>query len=227
MNGPSERPEADAADDALSAAANEQAAEERAESAVDDGRDAEGRAKQDARADDGRDAGGRAKQDARADMEPETVEAALQAKADENWQKYLRAAAELENVRKRAARDVENAHKFALERLAVELLAVRDSLEMGLAAGDDADVESLRQGKEATLKQLVTIMERFGVEELDPQGEPFDPGLHEAMTMQPSADLEPGSVLTVIQKGYALNGRLLRPARVVVAAEVEDGAGEG
>jgi len=211
MNGPSERPEADDADDAVSAAANEQAAEERGESAEDDCRDA----------------GGSAKQDARADQDPESVEAALQAKADENWQKYLRAAAELENVRKRAARDVENAHKFALERLTVELLAVRDSLEMGLAAGDDTDVESLRQGKEATLKQLVTIMERFGVEELDPQGEPFDPALHEAMTMQASADLEPGSVLTVIQKGYALNGRLLRPARVVVAAEVEDGAGEG
>jgi len=211
MNGPSERPEADTADDAVSAAANEQAAEEGGESAEDDCRDA----------------GGSAKQDARADQDPESVEAALQAKADENWQKYLRAAAELENVRKRAARDVENAHKFALERLAVELLAVRDSLEMGLAAGDDTDVESLRQGKEATLKQLVTIMERFGVEELDPQGEPFDPALHEAMTMQASADLEPGSVLTVIQKGYALNGRLLRPARVVVAAEVEDGAGEG
>ena len=227
MNGPSERPEADTADDAVSAAANEQAAEEGGESAEDDSRDAEGRAKQDARADDCRDAGGRAKQDARADKDPESVEAALQVKADENWQKYLRAAAELENVRKRAARDVENAHKFALERLAVELLAVRDSLEMGLAAGDDADVESLRQGKEATLKQLVTIMERFGVEELDPQGEPFDPALHEAMTMQASADLEPGSVLTVIQKGYALNGRLLRPARVVVVAEVEDGAGEG
>ncbi len=211
MNGPSERPEADDADDAVSAPANEQAAEEGGESAEDDCRDA----------------GGSAKQDARADKDPESVEAALQAKADENWQKYLRAAAELENVRKRAARDVENAHKFALERLAVELLAVRDSLEMGLAAGEDTDVESLRQGKEATLKQLVTIMERFGVEELDPQGEPFDPGLHEAMTMQPSADLEPGSVLTVIQKGYALNGRLLRPARVVVAAEIEDGAGEG
>ena len=194
MNGPSERPEADTADDAESAAANEQAAEEGGESATD--------------------------------SNPDSVQAELQAKADENWQKYLRAAAELENVRKRAARDVENAHKFALERLAVELLAVRDSLEMGLAAGEDADVESLRQGKEATLKQLVTIMERFGVEELDPQGEPFDPGLHEAMTMQASADLEPGSVLTVIQKGYALNGRLLRPARVVVAAEVEDGAGE-
>ncbi len=195
MNGQPDHPEADDADDEVSATAEEQSAMEPIESIPD--------------------------------SDPETVQAALQAKADENWQKYLRAAAELENVRKRAARDVENAHKFALERLAVELLAVRDSLEMGLAAGDDADVESLRQGKEATLKQLVTIMERFGVEELDPQGEPFDPALHEAMTMQASADLEPGSVLTVIQKGYVLNGRLLRPARVVVAAEVEDGAGEG
>ncbi len=156
-----------------------------------------------------------------------SVEAELQAKVSENWEKYLRAAAELENVRKRAARDVENAHKFALERFVGELLAVRDSLEMGLAAGEDIDVESLRQGKEATLKQLTTIMERFGVEELDPQGEPFDPSMHEAMTMQPSADVEPGSVLTVFQKGYALNGRLLRPARVVVAADAEDSAGAG
>ena len=143
----------------------------------------------------------------------------LEAKANENWDKYLRAAAELENVRKRAARDVENAHKFALERFAGELLAVRDSLEMGLATGEDVDIDSLRQGKEATLKQLVAVMERFGVEELDPLGEPFDPTLHEAMTTQPSADAEPGSVLTVYQKGYALNGRLLRPARVIVAAE--------
>ncbi len=153
--------------------------------------------------------------------------AALKAKADENWEKYLRAAAELENVRKRAARDVENAHKFALERFATELLAVLDSLEAGVAAGEDADVETLLKGKEATLKQLVTIMQRYGVEEVDPHGEPFDPTLHEAMTVQPSADVEPGSVVTVFQKGYALNGRLLRPARVVVAAEAEDSAGAG
>lgn len=163
---------------------------------------------------------------ASAASDPDSVVTELQAKVDENWQKYLRAAAELENVRKRAARDVENAHKFALERFVAELLAVRDSLEIGLAAGEKADVESLRQGKEATLKQLATIMERFGVEEIDPQGEPFDPSEHEAMTMQQSADVEPGSVLTVIQKGYALNGRLLRPARVIVASETGD-AGEG
>jgi len=165
------------------------------------------------------------------DSEPESEAvsdaAELQAKVDENWEKYIRAAAELDNVRKRAARDVENAHRFALERFAGELLAVRDSLEMGLAAGEDIDVESLRLGKEATLKQLVAIMERFGVEELDPQGEPFDPTMHEAMTVQPSTDVEPGSVITVFQKGYALNGRLLRPARVVVAADAEDNAGAG
>lgn len=144
--------------------------------------------------------------------------AALRARADENWDKYLRAAAELENVRKRAARDVENARKFALERFATELLAVRDSFEMGLAASAQADAASLLEGSRATLKQLASTMERFGVTEIDPQGEPFDPTVHEAMTTQPSTEVEPGTVLTVYQKGYLLNGRLLRPARVVVAA---------
>ncbi len=141
----------------------------------------------------------------------------LQAKADEHWDRYLRAAAELENVRKRASRDVENARKFALERFARDLLEVRDSLEMGIAAGSDAGADALLEGSSATLKQLSTTMAQYGVEELDPLGEPFDPELHEAMTMQPSTDAEPGSVLTVFQKGYTLNGRLLRPARVVVA----------
>ncbi len=145
--------------------------------------------------------------------------AVLQAKADENWNSYLRVAAELENVRKRAVRDVANARKFALERFSAELLAVLDSLEMGLATGENTDSEHLRAGSEATLKLLASTMERFGVTELDPLGEPFDPEMHEAMTMQPSADVEPGSVLTVFQKGYTLNGRLLRPARVVVAQE--------
>lgn len=145
--------------------------------------------------------------------------AELKALADENWDKYVRAAAELENVRKRATRDVENAHKFALERFCTELLAVKDTLEMGVAAADKADAQSLLEGKEATLKLLTATMERFGVVELNPEGEPFDPQEHEAMTMQPSADVEPGSVLTVFQKGYALNGRLLRPARVVVASD--------
>jgi molecular chaperone GrpE len=142
----------------------------------------------------------------------------LAAQVQENWDKYLRAAAELDNVRKRAARDVEHARKFALERFSTELLAVRDSLEAGLNAADQADAAALQEGSEATLKLLAKVMGQFGVEELDPLGEPFDPNFHEAMTMQPSAEMEPGSVLMVVQKGYTLNGRLLRPARVVVAA---------
>ncbi|MEE8344089.1 MAG: nucleotide exchange factor GrpE [Woeseiaceae bacterium] len=153
--------------------------------------------------------------------------AELKALADENWDRYLRAAAELENVRKRASRDVEKAHKFALERFCSELLAVKDSLEIGLATADKADVQSLLAGKEATLKLLTTTMERFGVVELNPEGEPFDPQEHEAMSMQPSSDVEPGSVLIVFQKGYALNGRLLRPARVVVASAPPETAGNG
>ena len=143
----------------------------------------------------------------------------LQARADENWDRYLRAAAELENVRKRASRDVENARKFALERFGKELLTVRDTLEMGLAAADSASVESLLEGKTATLKLLASVMQQFGIEEVDPAGEPFDPDFHEAISMQPSDDVEPGSVVQVVQKGYSLNGRLLRPAMVIVAAE--------
>ncbi len=154
--------------------------------------------------------------DTEADAAPDIEE--VQAKADENWDRYLRAAAELDNVRKRAVRDVENARKFALENFGRDLLDVRDSLEMGLAAADSADAGALREGSQATLKLLETVMDRFGVEQIDPAGEPFDPEQHEAMTMQPSADAEPNSVLTVIQKGYSLNGRLLRPARVIVAA---------
>ncbi len=153
--------------------------------------------------------------------------AQARAKADENWDKYVRLAAELENVRKRAARDVEKAHKFALERIVADLLEVRDSLEMAVSAGEESSFESLQAGNETTLKLLVTVMQRYGVEEIDPLGEPFDPNCHEAMTMQPSADAEPDSILTVFQKGYALNGRLLRPARVVVATGPADGTGKG
>ena len=159
------------------------------------------------------------------ELEDETSEdamAELQAKADENWDQYLRAAAETENVRKRASRDVEHARKYALEGFGTEILAVKDSLEMGLEAAESADAASIAEGSKATLKLLTTVLERFGITEIDPMGEPFDPEQHEALNMQPSADAEPGSVLAVIQKGYSLNGRLLRPAMVVVAAEVVD-----
>lgn len=143
--------------------------------------------------------------------------AELQAKADENWERYVRAVAETENVRKRAAREVENAHKFALERFGKELLAVTDGLEMALAASENATVESLLEGSDATLKLLGSTMERFGISAIDPEGEPFDPELHEAISVQPSDTAEPGTVVVVMQKGYVLNGRLLRPAMVVVA----------
>ena len=165
----------------------------------------------------GVDEGGGTEQDAV--ESPAEALAAAQARAEENWDRYVRAAAELENVRKRAARDVEHAHKFALERFGKELLAVRDTLEMGLAAAEGASIESLIEGKEATLKLLTTVLQQFGIEEVDPAGEPFDPELHEAISMQPSDSVEPGSVATVVQKGYTLNGRLLRPAMVIVAAE--------
>ena len=129
----------------------------------------------------------------------------------------LRAVAELDNVRKRAAREVEQAHRYAVEKLAVELLPVLDSLELAVANAGRADAASLAAGQEATLKLLAKAFEKFAIQVVDPVGEPFDPDRHEAMVMQESATAAPDSVLTVIQRGYELNGRLLRPARVIVA----------
>lgn len=148
----------------------------------------------------------------------ETLEQ-LQAEVEAARDKYLRAVAELDNLRKRSAREVENARAFGIERFAGELLGVVDSLEMGVAAGAEASADALLEGGQATLRLLFASLEKFGVELVDPVGEPFDPQLHEAMATQPSETAEPGSVLTVVQKGYTLNGRLLRPARVIVAAE--------
>ncbi|MBA3563915.1 MAG: nucleotide exchange factor GrpE [Gammaproteobacteria bacterium] len=147
--------------------------------------------------------------------------AAAEAKAGDNWNRYLRAVAELDNYRKRASRDVENAHRYANEKFAREMLNVKDSLEMGLEAAANADVQTLLEGKAATLKLLAAALERFGITEIDSEGEPFDPELHEAMATQESAEAEPDSVLTVVQKGYRINGRLLRPARVIVARAAE------
>jgi molecular chaperone GrpE len=141
-----------------------------------------------------------------------------QREATENLERYVRLAAELDNVRKRGARELENARKYGQERLAQALLPVRDSLEAGVAAADKSDVEALLEGKRATLRLLDSALEQAGIVELDPEGEPFDPARHEAMTMQPSATAEPNTVLTVIQKGYSIHDRLLRPARVIVSA---------
>jgi molecular chaperone GrpE len=130
--------------------------------------------------------------------------------------KMLRIQAEMDNLRKRTERDVSNAHKYAVEKFANELLQVKDSLELGLSA-DDIDVAKLQEGTELTLKMLSNAFEKFSIEEINPVGEAFDPNLHEAMTMQESTEHEPNTVLTVMQKGYTLHGRLIRPAMVIVA----------
>jgi len=143
------------------------------------------------------------------------------AKADEHYQQLLRVQAELDNLRKRSARELENAHKYALERFMTELLPVRDSLEMGLAAAEEGgavDPEKLREGTRLTLKMFADAMGKFGVEQIDPQGERFNPELHQAMSMQEAPDKEPNTVLTVVQKGYRLNDRLIRPAMVIVSS---------
>jgi molecular chaperone GrpE len=143
--------------------------------------------------------------------------AAAESRALESRDLYMRALAELDNVRKRAVRDIEQAHKFGLERVANDLIGVKDSLELGLASAASAD--ALREGTRATLQLLSKALEKAGVTEIVPQGEQFNPELHEAMVMQPSAQHVPNSIVQVVQKGYQLNGRLLRPARVIVAKE--------
>jgi molecular chaperone GrpE len=129
----------------------------------------------------------------------------------------LRVFAELDNIRKRAQRDVEQAHRYALEKFAGELLPVKDSLDLGVENAGKADGATLAEGQAATQRLLAKAMEKAGITELNPVGEPFDANLHEAMAAQPSETAEPNSVLAVIQRGYTLNGRLLRAARVIVA----------
>ena len=134
---------------------------------------------------------------------------------------HLRAVAELDNVRKRAPRDVEHAHRYALEKFAADLLPVKDSLDLAIENSARADAAALIEGQAATQRLLAKALERAGIVELNPQGEPFDANLHEAMAAQPSATAEPNSVIAVVQRGYSLNGRLLRAARVVIARAPE------
>lgn len=140
-------------------------------------------------------------------------------RARSHWEQYLRAVAELDNVRKRAQRDIEAANRYGLEKFAAELLPVRDSLELAVqsAAGQEVDPRSLKQGQEATLQLLAKALERLGLTPIDPVGETFDPTRHEAMLAQESATAKPDTVLQVVQTGYELNGRVIRPARVIVA----------
>ncbi len=142
----------------------------------------------------------------------------LKLEVRESIDKALRATAELDNIRKRTSRDIENAHKYALERFVNELLPVVDSMELGINASQSAeDIESLREGMDLTLKKLFDCLGKFGVNAIDPAGDKFDPEWHQAVSMQELEGSDSGQVITVMQKGYELNGRLIRPAMVVVA----------
>jgi molecular chaperone GrpE len=144
-------------------------------------------------------------------------------KADEHWNELLRARAELENQRRRYERELEKTRKYALERFAQDLLPVKDSLEMGLAAAqaDDADVAALREGTELILKLFNEVAAKFGIETVDPHGEPFNPEFHQAISTQESDEVAPDTVSIVVRKGYVLNDRLLRPAMVIVSKPSE------
>jgi len=146
------------------------------------------------------------------------LDAAL-AQAAANKEAELRAYAEMQNIRRRAERDVENAHKFALEKMTGELLAVVDNLERALQAAGAADESSkaLRDGVEMTLSSFIATLSKFNIEQIDPEGAPFDPQQHQAMSMVENPDVEPNTVVAVLQKGYSLHGRLVRPAMVMVS----------
>ena len=148
---------------------------------------------------------------------PEGALAAAQARAEESRNNYLRLAAEFDNFRKRTEREIDNARKFAVERFAQELLNVGDALEAGIGAAGAAPGNPLLEGAQATLRQLHKAFEKAGIKVIDPVSEPFDPAWHEAMVAQESGEFAPDTVMTVVQKGYSLNGRLLRPARVIVS----------
>jgi len=145
--------------------------------------------------------------------------AEAEAKAKEHWDQLLRVKAEQENLRRRHEREVENAHKYALERFVQDLLPVIDSLEMGAeaAAGEGATLEKVREGTELTLKMLLSTIERFGIQAVHPEGEPFNPEYHQAMSLLESPEHAANTVMNVMQKGYTLNERLIRPAMVVVS----------
>ena len=153
--------------------------------------------------------------------------AALQKKADEHYDQLVRAHAEIENLKRRHTQELEKAHKYALDKFVGELLTIWDSLELGLQAAqnDEADVASLREGTGLTVKMFGDVMEKFNVERINPEGEAFNPEFHQAMSMVPNAEMAPNTVMAVMQKGVSLNGRLIRPAMVVVSQAIPEEAG--
>jgi len=152
--------------------------------------------------------------------------AALQKKADEHYDQLVRAHAEIENLKRRHTQELEKAHKYALDKFVGELLTIWDSLELGFQAAqnDEADVASLREGTELTVKMFGDVMEKFNVERINPEGESFNPEFHQAMSMVPNAEMAPNTVMAVMQKGVSLNGRLIRPAMVVVSQAIPEEA---
>ena len=150
------------------------------------------------------------------DLESQLQEA--QQSAKDNWDKLLRSQAEMENLKRRTTKDLENAHKFALDGFVKALLEVSDSLTMGIKSAKDekATIETTTEGLELTMKVFNSTLEKFGVESINQIDEKFDPELHEAVTMVPMPDKKSNTVLEVIQTGFALNGRLVRPALVIV-----------
>ncbi|TMO75677.1 nucleotide exchange factor GrpE [Pseudoalteromonas sp. S3776] len=150
------------------------------------------------------------------------LEAAKQTIADQK-DSVVRAAADVDNIRRRAAQDVEKAHKFALEKFANELLPVIDNLERAIEFSDKENetLKPVLEGIDMTVKSFNDAVAKFGVEIVNPQGEQFNPEFHQAMSIQPSNDVSPNTVLAVMQKGYTLNGRLLRPAMVMVSKEAD------
>ncbi len=144
--------------------------------------------------------------------------AAAVAEVESLKDQMLRIQADAQNVRRRAEQDVEKAHKFGVEKFANEMLPIMDSLERAIEAfGDDEALASMREGVEMTMNMFLSGLEKFKMEQVNPLGEAFDPALHQAMSMVEAADAEPNSVIAVMQKGYTLHGRLVRPAMVVVA----------
>ena len=143
----------------------------------------------------------------------------LQQKLSTLGEQLLREQAEMQNVRRRAQRDIESAHKYALEKFATELLSVVDNLERAIDAidEDDESQKSVAEGLELTLKSFSEVLAKYNVEAVEPQGQPFDADLHQAVSTVPNKDVEPNTVINVFQKGYTLNGRLIRPAMVVVS----------
>lgn len=141
-------------------------------------------------------------------------------KANENWERLLRMQAEADNAQRRAERDVANAHKYALEKFVSELLPIIDSLELSIANSTpqrEGAVQAMQEGVELTIKMVHTAFEKFGVKQVNPVNQPFNPEFEQAISMQVNPNLAPGTVISVLQKGYTLNNRLIRPALVVVS----------